>query len=150
MTAAPAKNSLPPALCLWLSRKGVTPREADVVRSYFKLRRRGDGVVSPSQREIAADLDISCPTVCMHVANLAAKGVFAGVNGKWGAMRLLWDERPAGDDGDIGPLRVEARACAAFLRSHVKAVRPELPRTADLLESWADRLAAAVDGRGER
>ena len=136
--------AIPSGLARWLAGKGLTPRERDVVAAYLQLREAGDGVIGPTQAEMADALGIARSAVNEHIGKLVSKGVFERANYKRAGLRLLWDERAVNGSG-AASLRSEARLVVKFLRS--------VARTSDGLNEslcchateWADRLRAAVE-----
>jgi len=140
VTTAP---TIPTGLKAWLAGKGLTPRERDVVSIYVQLREAGDGVIGPTQAEIADVLGIARSSMHEHIGKLVGKGVFKRANHRRAGMRLLWDERA--EDGGEANLRTSARLAVREMRSMAKMIEGNRPALAEMIRFLANRLDAAVD-----
>jgi len=136
--------SIPAGLKAWLAGKGLTPRERDVVAAYLQLREAGDGVIGPTQAEIADALGIARSAIHEHIGKLVGKGVFERANYKRAGIRLLWDER-AEDGSGAASLRAEVRLALPELLTVARAINESHAEAAILIRARVKRMQAAAE-----
>ena len=142
-TATETTTPLPPGLARWLAERRLTPRERDVVATFYHLQAKGDGVVGPTQADIADALSVTRSSVCTHIDRLVTKGVFDRVPYRTAGLRLLWEEMQ-------GPPLVAMEAVGVML-GVAEQIRKSFPGFANKLKEAAAKLESAVgaEGNGE-